>query len=92
MFIFESLFAPEVAQKHVMAPLPWAREQFLIHLAQRGTGRTTLRVYAASLNQIVRFLKLKRYQRNPHGGRNSGCTRRYGAEDSVRRPCPRPIC
>jgi site-specific recombinase XerD len=63
MFIFESLFAPEIAQKHVMAPLPWAREQFLIHLAQRGTGRTTLRVYAASLNQIVRFLKLKRLRR-----------------------------
>jgi integrase/recombinase XerD len=63
MFVFESLFAPEAVNKHVSAPLPWAREQFLVHLHRRGTGRTTLRIYASVLNQIVRFLELKRLRR-----------------------------
>jgi integrase/recombinase XerD len=63
MFIFESLFTPEGADKHVSAPLPWAREQFLLHLHCRGTGRTSLRMYASALNQIVRFLGLKTLRR-----------------------------
>jgi integrase/recombinase XerD len=63
MFVFESLFTPEGVHKHVSAPLPWAREQFLVHLHRRGTARTTLRSYASVLNQIVRFLKLKRLRR-----------------------------
>jgi len=63
MFVFESIFAPEAVDKHVAAPLPWAREQFLAHLQRRGTGRTTLRMYASALNQIVRFLELKRLRR-----------------------------
>ena len=63
MFVFESLFAPEVADKHILAPLPWAREQFLAHLVRRGTGRSTLRRYAAALNQVVRFLGLQRLRR-----------------------------
>jgi integrase/recombinase XerD len=63
MFVFDSLFTPEGVDKHVSAPLPWAREQFLVHLHRRGTARTTLRSYASVLNQIVRFLKLKRLRR-----------------------------
>src|ERR1700733_14306893 len=63
MFVFESIFAPEAVDKHVAAPLPWAREQFLAHLQRRGTGRSTLRRYASALNQIVRFLGLKRLRR-----------------------------
>jgi integrase len=63
MFVFESIFAPEAVDRHVSAPLPWAREQFLAHLQRRGTGRTTLRMYASALNQIVRFLELKRLRR-----------------------------
>jgi site-specific recombinase XerD len=63
MLVFESIFAPETVDRHVLAPLPWAREQFLAHLQQRGTGPTTLRIYASALNQIVRFLKLKRLRR-----------------------------
>jgi integrase/recombinase XerD len=63
MFVFESIFTPEAVDRHVSAPLPWAREQFLAHLQRRGTGRYTLRIYAAALNQIVRFLELKRLRR-----------------------------
>jgi integrase/recombinase XerD len=63
MFVFESLFSPEAVDRHVSAPLPWAREQFLVHLHRRGTGRTTLRIYASVLNQIVRFVGLKRLRR-----------------------------
>jgi integrase/recombinase XerD len=63
MFVFESIYAPEAVDKQVLAPLPWAREQFLVHLHRRGTGRITLRSYASALNQIVRFLKLKRLRR-----------------------------
>jgi integrase/recombinase XerD len=61
--LFESIFAPEAVDRHVSAPLPWAREQFLVYLQRRGTARTTLRIYASALNQIVRFLKLRRLRR-----------------------------
>src|SRR6202451_661556 len=63
MFVFESIFAPQAVDRHVLAPLPWAREQFLVHLQRRGTAWATLRRSASALNQIVRFLKLKQLRR-----------------------------
>jgi integrase/recombinase XerD len=63
MSAFESIFTPAGVDKHVSAPLPRAREQFLMHLHRRGTARATLRSYASVLNQIVRVLKLKRLRR-----------------------------
>jgi integrase/recombinase XerD len=61
--LFESIYTPETVDRHVSAPLPWAREQFLLHLQRRGTGWITLRTYASALNQIVRFLDLKKLRR-----------------------------
>lgn len=61
--MFETIFVPWAAHRHRLAPLLREREEFLTHLQRRGTGRTILSVYAATLNQIVRFLKLKRLRR-----------------------------
>jgi integrase/recombinase XerD len=61
--MLESIFSPKGVERHVQAPLPWAREQFLEYLQRRGTGRSTLRIYASALNQIVRLLRLKRLRR-----------------------------
>jgi hypothetical protein len=58
--MFETIFTAKAAQKHRLAPLVREREQFLKYLQDRGTGRSCLHVYAPRLNQIVRFLKLKR--------------------------------
>src|SRR5260370_15737312 len=61
--MFETVFNPRAVRKHRLAPLLREREEFLTHLQRRGTGRGCLRTYAARLNQIVRFLKLKRPRR-----------------------------
>ncbi len=61
--MFETVFNPRAAQIHRLAPLLWEREEFLTYLQNRGTGRSCLRVYASRLNQIVRFLELKRMRR-----------------------------
>jgi integrase/recombinase XerD len=61
--MFESVFNLRAAQNHRLAPLLREREEFLIYLQRRGTGRGCLRVYASRLNQIVRFLKLKKIRR-----------------------------
>jgi hypothetical protein len=58
--MFETLFNPPSADRHRLAPLLREREEFLAHLQRRGNGRDSLRAYASRLNQIVRFLKLKR--------------------------------
>jgi integrase/recombinase XerD len=58
--MFETIFAPYAAHRHRSAPLLREREEFLTYLQRRGTGSGCLRVYASRLNQIVRFLKLKR--------------------------------
>ncbi len=61
--MFETIFALKPAQKHRLAPLLREREEFLAHLQRRGNSRGSLRGYASRLNQIVRFLKLKRMRR-----------------------------
>jgi integrase/recombinase XerD len=61
--MFETLFDPQFADRHRLAPLFREREEFLAHLQRRGNGRDSLRAYASRLNQIVRFLKLKRMRR-----------------------------
>jgi integrase/recombinase XerD len=61
--MFETLYDPQFAHKHRLAPLLREREEFLAHLQRRGNGRDSLRTYASRLNQIVRFLKLKRMRR-----------------------------
>jgi integrase/recombinase XerD len=61
--MFETLFNPQSADRHRLAPLFREREEFLAHLQHRGNGRDSLRAYASQLNQIVRFLKLKKMRR-----------------------------
>jgi integrase/recombinase XerD len=61
--MFETVFNPRAAHRHRLAPLLREREEFLTHLQRRGTGRGCLRTYASRLNQIVRFLKLKKPRR-----------------------------
>src|SRR5260370_28501147 len=61
--MFETIFALKPAQKHRLAPLLREREEFLAHLQRRGNSRGSLRGYASRLNQIVRFLKLRRMRR-----------------------------
>jgi integrase/recombinase XerD len=61
--MFETLFNPQSADRHRFAPLRQEREEFLRYLQHRGTGRNCLRIYASRLNQIVRFLKLRRLRR-----------------------------
>ena len=61
--MFETVFNERAAHGHRLMPLVREREEFLTHLQRRGTGRSCLRVYASRLNQIVRFLKLKRLRR-----------------------------
>lgn len=56
--MFHTIFKNEGAGHHLSAPLVSEREQFLLYLQQRGTGRVCLRIYASRLNQIVRFLGL----------------------------------
>jgi len=56
--MFETIFTPYGARRHRSAPLLREREEFLVHLQRRGTGRVCLRIYASRLNQIVRFLNL----------------------------------
>ena len=61
--MFETVFSVRAAQIHRLAPLLREREEFLTYLQRRGTGRGCLRIYASRLNQIVRFLKLKKIRR-----------------------------
>lgn len=61
--MFETIFSLRSAHTHRLAPLFPEREEFLVYLQRRGTGRNCLRIYASRLNQIVRFLKLKRLRR-----------------------------
>jgi hypothetical protein len=56
--MFETIFTPYGVRRHRSAPLLREREDFLVHLQRRGTGRVCLRIYASRLNQIVRFLNL----------------------------------
>jgi len=57
--MFETLFTFRPAvQMHRAAPLAQEREEFLLYLNQRGVCPTSLRSFAALLNQIVRFLRL----------------------------------
>jgi len=56
--MFHTIFKKEGVSRHLSAPLALEREQFLLYLQQRGTGRICLRIYASRLNQIVRFLGL----------------------------------
>ena len=59
--IFEKLFnLPSAVREHQTAPLAQEREEFLTYLHQRGACRDSLRNFAALLNQIVRFLQLKK--------------------------------
>ena len=58
--MFESVFNLRASHRHRLAPLLREREAFLTHLQRGGTGRDCLRAYASRLNQIVRFLKLKK--------------------------------
>lgn len=58
--VFETIFTLPGAHKHRLAPLFREREEFLAYLQGRGTGRSCLRVYSSRLNQVIRFLKLKR--------------------------------
>jgi hypothetical protein len=58
--MFETIFTLCAANKHRLAPLLREREEFLAYLQSRGTGRCCLRTYSSRLNQIIRFLKLKR--------------------------------
>ncbi len=65
--MFETIFTLCAANKHRLAPLLREREEFLAYLQSRGTGRGSLRIYSSRLNQIIRFLKLKRMRRvRPH--------------------------
>ena len=61
--MFETVFNERAAHGHRFMPLVREKEEFLTHLECRGMGRSCLRVYASRLNQIVRFLKLKRLRR-----------------------------
>jgi integrase/recombinase XerD len=56
--MFHTIFKKEGIGHHLSAPLVLEREQFLLYLQRRGTGRVCLRIYASRLNQIVRFLGL----------------------------------
>src|SRR5258705_9920677 len=58
--MFETIFTLCAAHKHRLAPLLREREEFLAYLQSRGMSRGCLRNYASRLNQIIRFLKLKR--------------------------------
>src|SRR5258705_9325149 len=59
--MFETLFNFRSAVRtHRAAPLAQEREEFLSYLHQRGVCRGSLRGFAALLNQIVRFLRLKK--------------------------------
>src|SRR6266403_2555167 len=59
--MFEKLFTFRSAvQMHRAAPLAREREEFLSYLHRRGVCRGSLRSFAALLNQIVRFLQLKK--------------------------------
>jgi len=59
-FMFEQLFShSSTVRLHREAPMAQEREAFLLYLHERGICRTSLRTFAALLNQIVRFLRLK---------------------------------
>src|SRR6267378_3184521 len=59
--MFEQLFTlPAIVRRHRNAPLAQEREEFLLHLHQRGTGRSNLRIYASLLIHIVSLLGLKK--------------------------------
>jgi integrase/recombinase XerD len=61
--MFETVFTRKGAERHRRAPLLREREAFLAYLQRRGTGRSCLKIYSSRLNQIVRFLKLKKLRR-----------------------------
>jgi site-specific recombinase XerD len=53
------VITPAALRRHRSAPLARERELFLAHLQRGGTGLTNLKITAAYLIQIVRFLKLE---------------------------------
>jgi site-specific recombinase XerD len=58
--MFETIFTLRAVHKQRVAPLLREREEFLAYLQSRGVSRGCLRNYSSRLNQIIRFLKLKR--------------------------------
>jgi len=58
--MFESIvITPFALRRHRSAPLARERALFLAYLQRGGTGLVNLRITAAYLLQIVRFLKLR---------------------------------
>jgi hypothetical protein len=82
-------------RRHREAPLAQEREEFLLHLHQKGTGRSNLRTYASLLIHIVSLLRLKKLRevRPTEIGIAARSWDRYQGRRGGRGagPCPAPL-